>query len=277
MTFTNKLCFNLCCSWHELLNGSLEGFLKRFSKIKLSKNKKFNFHFSFNFIVDEDKVKKLIDKYLSNHSNIENVLTENYRLNPENNMFLLEENEKNPVEFIPISSIMGGPNNTFFRSMFKLINNKFLYKNIFLIETDTFFTKDNCMDYVLKHIEETDFLISGSYYKGKRKVHKDSQYKQHLNGVAIYNVCGYLLDLLNYVEVWINKEIFFSRTKTSAYDVCIDHWLKFIPEGKSFSKKLSPIINNDLIVNVSDDIDQETSLAEIIKDNPNCILVHQKI
>ena len=60
------------------------------------------------------------------------------------------------------------------------------YKDFLMLECDTKPMRKNWFDVIHSYCQKHSFEIAGSTYKGSASWHSDSEYKDHINGVAIY-------------------------------------------------------------------------------------------
>lgn len=272
--FSKDLCIFIPCSYKEYKNNRLSYFLKNFFKKKPSSKYSFDFYFFFDQIEDSKSLTQSI-KSLLNYDYVNNFYIHSFNLHPENNFFDLTLNLNDPIDFIPDSGTTSGPNKLFFKSIFYLQNLNLKYKNFLLLETDVFIMRDLWFDKILEFVINNNFLIAGSTYKGLNVFHNTSNYKDHLNGVAIYKNNKKLYKLVENTELYIYKEISNKNSYGICYDTAINYWLES-EDGLKFKKKSQPLIEVDFITNCSDIKDQNFTKDHIMEQYPQTLILHKK-
>lgn len=281
MDYTKKLAVFDPCTHFEHAQGQLQRLLGNYLSKSPSKNFKFDWFFCFNkgpvsnyedllvyeghpninkiYLIDE-KIPEDEDVYIRQH----NIKFENAKIQYE---------ESSKPENLPPLGGASGPNLGFYKAIEILFNN-YDHDYFFMVEHDSYPIKDFWFDYMLEYIDREDFLIAGSKYKGHQKWHYVLNYKDHLNGIAIYKNDSMLLNFINECKSY-NERVINESNWCVNFDILLNDFYK-TNQGKNLINHQNPFINTDFITNVSDPNDYHLTNEQVINSHPNTIIIHQK-
>ena len=272
MEYTKKIALFDPCTKKEYRDGDLDAMMVNYLDYMPSKEFSIDFIFIFNTLSEEDDNYEALKIYEA-HENVNEVIIESLELTEEEDIYIKETSER-PV---PLPKLGGstGPNLSFYRSFELLLcNNKYDYDYFFMLESDSYTCKDYWLDHVISFAENNDFSIAGSRYKGDNKWHYVLDYKDHLNGIAIYKNNQILKSILSegqaYHESLITKEDWFMN-----FDIALDKFIK-TDRGQQLTGKKNKFIDTDFIINVSDPLDNYLTKEEIRLKFKNAVIIHQK-
>jgi len=175
---------------------------------------------------------------------------------------------------IPRLGLCSGPAISFFDSLKVLLSQFSQYKNFLLLESDIQIVQDYWFDALLKFSIENSFSIAGSKYKGTSRWHRILDYKDHLNGIAIYQNTKDLKEILNKSEAYMESAVKNGSNQLN-FDIAIDEWRrKECPEG--FFNDFNQLLDIDYITNACDDSDQNINKKTFLKHYPKTFLLHHK-
>lgn len=281
MDYTKKLAVFDPCTHFEHNKGHLQQLLENYLHKSPSKNFKFDWFFCFNrgptsnyedllvyeghpninkiYLIDE-KIPEDQDVYIRQH-NIEFINTK------------IQYSEVPKPENLPDLGGASGPNLGFYLAIDILLRN-YDHDYFFMVEHDSLPVKDLWFDYMHEYIDREDFLIAGSKYKGHQKWHYVLNYKDHLNGIAIYKNDKMLLDFVNQCKIY-NRRAINDSDWCINFDILLDQFYK-TNQGKNLVNHKTPFINTDFITNISDPNDYHLTQSQVINNHPNTIIIHQK-
>jgi len=246
----------------------------------LSKKPSENFAFDLVIFFDQmpsDNGKDLLQYKASEFINEINIYDLN--LSDLDNQYIQPwSNPESSFENAAPHGLSSGPNNSFYQSLYHLLDQKkcpHKYKYFFLFEADISIVKDYWYDFSLDFCNSNSFLIAGSKYKGIHKWHRVLEYKDHLNGIAIYKNCDELLYLLQKSEQHLLNRIK-NGEQFLNFDIAIDEWRRS-EQGRSFFNSCEPLIDTGFITNASDTDDQILSENRILDFYPETVFLHHKI
>lgn len=196
-----------------------------------------------------------------------NIYFVNLNLNSSEDVYDKSFHPFNPTEITPYS-LTSGPNILFFESLNYLIDYPIKYKSFLLLETDVELI-DGWISTFLTFVNNNNFVIAGSKYKGDNAYHKNLSYREHLNGVAIYKNSKQLKKILDKSEKFLLRKVSHGLSYLS-FDVAI------YESCKNDKDYYNNFINTDFIVNISDPIDSKKTLDEVISLYPNTKILHKK-
>lgn len=272
MRVVSNLCIFYPCTLSEYYSGNLTKSLKKFSNSNPSKSFSFDIFLFFNKNSSEEFID--IENFKSSEFiNSINIHFLNFKVHED--LYISNVKSKQDLNFhIPIYGLSSGPNLSFFNSLYYLLSNKKKYDHFLLLESDVSFISPHWLDRIIDFCNKNKFIIAGSKYKGFNKFHHTSQYKDHINGVALYKNSFHLYNLLKNCEEYIlhqvSKNISFIN-----FDIAINEWVNS-DIGKKIMKKHPNIINVDFITNASDPSDRHKSIDEILDLHPNTLILHKK-
>lgn len=195
-------------------------------------------------------------------------------LSEEDNVYTKEVTLWKFEEFgCPWLGLSMGPNLLFFKAMAFL--RTLSEKHTLLLETDSHPTKENWFDRCFRYAKNNEFLIAGSTYKGKTRIPKDAEWKDHLNGIAIFRHCNDLKNLLADAKMDIVRRINSGKCFQWNYDVAIHSAYK-ATKWQSRTENSLRCINIDFITNMSMETDRKISDFEVLRRSPKTVIVHKK-
>ncbi|NDG52824.1 MAG: hypothetical protein EBY39_07360 [Flavobacteriia bacterium] len=270
MKYTTKLAVFSPCTHKEYLQGIQDDTIQKFLDFIPSEKYSFDFIFTFNRWKDEDEYEDL--KIYEQHPNINSVKIFNLDIPRKQDVY--RDIFKGHVKPEPIPPLGGssGPNISFYNSFKLLLGGQ--YENFLMIENDSFPIQNFWFDKCFKYCEENDFVIAGSKYKGHQKWHYILDYKDHMNGVALYKNCDKLKTLLleseKYHKTQINENEWFLN-----FDIAIDRFRKS-KNGADLIKGEDWFKDINLIFNCSDPNDWYIKNEQILEAQKETVIVHQK-
>lgn len=279
LSFTKDLVLFYPCTKKEYDSGALYSSLSKLCTSQPSKKKSFDLFLFFDREFDVSS--NFISEFEKNIF-INDIHVRFFNFSDEDNLYIQPWLAQKEYDFIPKHGLSSGPNNSFYQSMYHLIDIKdsagnIFYKNFFLVETDIQILTKNWFDFLVDYCNNNSFLIAGSKYKGLNYWHNILDYKDHVNGIALYKNSNDLLALLQESEQHLIKSI--SKDKPFMnFDIAIDEVrrLREGKEGKSSSFKPISIIDTNFITNACDPQDQNLSKKKILKFYPETIFLHHK-
>uniref|UniRef100_A0A6C0I082 Nucleotide-diphospho-sugar transferase domain-containing protein n=1 Tax=viral metagenome TaxID=1070528 RepID=A0A6C0I082_9ZZZZ len=243
----------------ELSNGRLYLFLKNLSKYSISQIKN-PFVIFFDNKLSEFYEKKLLLllKFLGFYELFSEIEIVNNNIPDELNIYTLEK-----INNIPKYGTSSGPNLHFYYTM-KYKPDK--YPIVFLLETDCLFIKDNSIDIINNSIKNLNFWIYGSKYYGNEQM--NDNYKDHINGVGVYNRSISFLKFIDELMIYIEDYISSNKSHFINYDIAIHYLIKH-------NQYLS--IDSKEIINISTKSDINITIEYCLLIKPDVLLIHQKI
>ena len=272
INYTKVLAIAYACTKREFDSGELQESIERYISRKSSKN----YSFDLFIIVDQgykEHYAALLD--LESDRNINKVIIHSLHLPDEENIYLKSKHSlklfKESGE--PELGLSSGPNNLFFGAMNFLSDKD--YDNYLLLETDTRPVKYFWFDSLYKYCVKNDFLIAGSQYKGDLEIPDGAEWKDHLNGVAIYKNCEKLKNLLSGAKSEIVRRV---KEGDNDFFVNYDIAIYYHIQSSEFNKKdYKGVIDTDIIVNISLGLDKDIKEQDILTKHRKTIILHQKI
>lgn len=243
----------------ELTNDRLYLFLKNLSNYSISEIKIPLVIFFDNKLTEfYEKKLLLLLTFLGFYESFLEIEIVSNNIPDELNIYTLEKIDK-----IPKYGTSSGPNLHFYHTI-KYKPTK--YPIVALLETDCLFIKDRSIDIINNSIKELNFWIYGSKYYGN--VNMSDNYKDHINGVGIYNRT---IDFLNFIEelmTYIENYIHTNKSHFINYDIAI-HYL--------ISNNRYLLIDSDEIINISTNRDINITYDDCLLIKPDILLIHQKL
>ena len=284
MELTKKLAVFDPGTKFEFDSGVVEDTLNKYLAHKPSDEYCFDFFFLYN-AGDNEYYKKL--KEYEKHPNINRIILLNQNIPKELDTYhkdciLRYDGAKLYHELLPPPDVIpplggtSGPNLSFYIAIDMMVSEMYDYENYFMIENDSFPCEEYWFDHILEYIDKLprDYLIAGSTYKGHQKWHHVLNYKDHLNGVAIYNNTPALLKFIQegrkYHETMVTPENW-----SVNFDIALDKFSK-TTRGRDLTKNRELLIDTDFITNVSDPLDSYLTQDNVKSLEPNTIIIHQK-
>ena len=183
MNFTNKLAILLLSTENEYKNNMVKECIEKYFLKNASVNFKVDLHIYFNTGSLGDYWK--LHSY-NNLNCINKIFIKSLNLSSKEDWYCRTHKDFEKLKDRWDLKLGGssGPNNLFYLSFKNLFGAD--YRDILLIETDSFPVKENWIDKIIEYCDENKFLIAGSLYKGKQEFEPYQVWTGHLNGVAIY-------------------------------------------------------------------------------------------
>lgn len=282
MIHNKDICIFTPCTRQEYRSGELEHSTLSYLELAASKKYSFDFVFCFNKPPEKkDENYKLLEG-LNKYDCVNSVKWMSLNLRPEDDVYIkptylnpdpLDLKTDKPKK-IPDFGASSGPNLSFYKSLLWMLEEYKSYKYFFMFEIDSYPCSENWMDAVIEDCKGKNFLIAGSRYKGSNKWHYCLSYKNHLNGVAVYKNSKLLKDLI-LESMEFHKLIISKKEWLINFDVAIDRYIRQ-PLNTKWKHKLNLFLDLETITNVSDPVDAQKSINEILEDRPDTVIIHQK-
>lgn len=276
--YTKKLCVLFLTTMQEYKNGYLTQTIEYYLNNLESKYKFDIFIFFDNY--NTRRIRRFyrsLEQY-KNRSNVNDVILINNNINKEQNIYKRNKKGFFDLEKFPLGRTHG-INFHFYAAMDKMFETD--YENFLLLESDTKPLNKKWFDTLLLAIENNDFCILGSKYKGVNREHVYRQYYgNHLNGVGIYMNNKETLNLLKKSKQYIVEELWKDSKNNSKhsekkhkefmnYDVAI----YLVAKENSLEDKL---VDTQYITNQSSPGNEKTSIEDTLKEFPETMLIHRK-
>jgi hypothetical protein len=275
--YTNELCVFFLTTQHEFQTDELETAIDYYLNSLKTSSCEFRFDL-FIFFDQTPTTRSLINlKKYKIHENVNEVYVVSNKIRDDENLYERNLNTDFPIDKLPLGR-SHGINHHFYTTLNYLFKTK--YKSFLLLESDTKPIKNDWFQNLKKYSEcNENYTIAGSLYKGKNyKVHRESYYGGHLNGVGLYRNSEKTKKLLNnskkYLISELKKDSFFPKSKQKYwefmnYDVAIYLYAKQ-------NNLLDGYTDTDFFTNASAPTDSDVSLSEILNEYPNTCILHQK-
>jgi hypothetical protein len=268
--YTKKLAVFTPCTHKEYLNGIQDDTITKYLEKIPSSKYSFDFIFTYNRFKDEDEYQDL--KIYEDHGNINSVKIFNLDIPLELDIYRdIYKGAQKPNPLPPLGG-SSGPNRSFYNSLELLQEQDYEY--FLMLENDSFPCRDFWFDIFLDYCENNDFSIAGSKYKGHQKWHYVLDYKDHMNGIALYENSEGLKNILQESKKF-HKEQISEEEWFLNFDIAIDRFRK-TEKGQELIKGKNKFIDTPLITNLSDALDNYIKRDDIILDYPETTIVHQK-
>lgn len=263
---TKDLCVFFVCTENEIINEDLESTLWNYLNLTPSLYYKIDFYLFLNKIVDTTKI-EIIQERVAKNPWVNKIEIFSLDLSEIEDVFWYPWLQTPKPKIMPEYGYTSGANLLFYKSIREMMNNSQGYKTFLMLEADSVVLKENWFDTLLKFSKNTDFTIAGSKYKGNQLCHKDSPYKDHLNGIALYRNSEELKEILAGGEEVIKKEM----PTIGFLNFDIANFLFY-----SKSKKQYKVMDTAHITNMSDQRDFYITEDEVLKKYPETIILHKK-
>jgi hypothetical protein len=284
MKHTKKLAIFDPFTKHEFDTGVVEDTLKKYLDNTPSTEYCFDIFYLYN-TGNNEYYKQL--KEFEAHPNINKIILLNQNIPAEydtyhKNCILEYDGSELKHELLPCPDYLpplggtSGPNLSFYIAIDMMVSDMYDYEHYFMIENDSFPVRSGWFDHIYEYVDNlpSDYLIAGSTYKGHQKWHHVLNYKDHLNGIALYNNTP---ELLKYVQEGRHyHESLVSRDNWSInFDVALDKFTK-TQRGRELTNNSELLLDTNFITNVSDPLDSYMSVDDILELEPETVIVHQK-
>lgn len=264
----NDLCIFFVVTEDEINKGELEACMYKYLDILPSKEYKCDFFIFINKMFSRKKIDR-INEWLTRERFVKSVSFINLSLTEEEDCFWYPWAFSEKIKPLkkPDMGYTAGANLLFYRAIDTMLESK--YKNFLMLECDTRPLEKYWFDEIRNFSIKEKFEIAGSTYKGSASWHSESEYKDHINGVAIYKNSK-------------RTKILINSSSRAVVEYCKkDDYLNFDVANliaKNQSRRKDPYILKDsgVIVNYSDPADLEIQDKEILNKHKKAVIVHQK-
>jgi len=212
---------------------------------------------------------------LAKNDSINQLYIHSLDISPEDNIYIQPWDPDHILpEVVPGHGLSAGPNHSFYQSLYHLIDHSNNYDNFLLLETDMQILKSHWLDFLIDYCKNTNFTIAGSKYKGTQKWHRVLDYKDHLNGIALYKNSKDLLYLLKQSEKYLQEQVK-QGVDFLNFDIAIDQWRR-TEEGQQFFNENNQLIDTNFITNASDPEDELVPKKTFLHHFPETLILHHK-
>jgi hypothetical protein len=272
MQYTNKLAIAFLCSQKEYQDGDINHCLKYYFGLGASKKYQFDLFFIFDQGDPEDYQDLLTHESCKF---INKIHVHSLNLSDQENLYVRTDHSYELYEEygFPDLGLSSGPNNSFFQGFDFLFGND--HENFLVLESDTRPVKYCWFDHMYKYCSEEDFLIAGSHYEGIVELPEDCEWKDHLNGVAIYKNCDLSKELLSESLSKVKQMV---KEGVHGYFINYDIGVFYTIESseENINKYKSGYKDTKLISNMSLGIDSKLKESYICQKNRDLVILHQK-
>jgi len=261
-------------------------YLERAIDYYLNKLSKSECEYTFDlFIFFDQTPKKRLSSHLEAYESskyVNTVKVISHEIPDEENLYERDLTRPFPLDELPMGR-SHGINHHFYSTLDYLFETE--YKSFLLLEHDTKPFKNDWLTPLIKHSETEDFKLAGSTYKGKnRKIHLESYYGGHLNGVGLYRNSKECKQLFNNGKEFLKKELISDLVKPKGnrepgtnpkyyefmnYDVATFMYAEANDELCGYN-------DSDFFTNASAPEDENTSVKSLLKQYPNTLIMHHK-
>jgi hypothetical protein len=273
-THTNEMCvFYLCCE-KEIDNGQLIRSIAKFFELTPSQKYSFDLHIVTDGCNDTPGLTNKI-KNLASRSGVRCVgdIQVSIVNIPENdNIFTYDIAALKSSGYVPKMGASHGVNQLFYDGVKHMYTNYKQYSKYLMLETDCQPLCRFWFDRVLLCCEDIlqDYVVAGSKHKGSSNMHRNTNYADHLNGVAVYNNTPGLLKLLEGGQQYIERHV--SKNPDSPimnFDVGNYLWAK----QNSFTEHMVDLV---CISNYSSKENKDITVRNVLKRHPETVILHKK-
>ena len=259
-------------TYHEFANGHVKEACDSYLALDPSPNGH-KFHLLFIFNTGDESIYESLLSYQS-HPCVKKVTIKSLKIPPEDDVYdkevtLFKFEEKGA----PWLGLSMGPNLLFFMAMDYLATQE--ESHSLLLETDSYPIREGWFDRCHQFMRRNKFTIAGSHYKGKYHIPDEMEWKWHLNGIAIYRHSSFLKGLLRDAKADIIRRISSGDFYQWNFDVAICTALQ-LPKYKNDTERNNRCMNVDFIVNMSLEVDDNTTDKEVHLQYPSCHILHKK-
>ena len=262
--------FYLCCE-QEIQSGSLYKSLVKFLNRPATQHHSFNLHVCVDRCASPDTVKSKIESLLKSRGvcYVDEIIIDIIPIPVKDNIFTYDIKSLLQAGYIPPMGASHGENQLFYDGLRTM--SKYSYENFLMLETDCQPTTDYWFDRCMEYCENsTDFVIAGRTHKGASDMHRNTDYADHLNGVAIYKNDSRLLQLLDggqkYVKTYITKN---PTNPIINFDVANYMWVKE-------NDLQDYLMDVSFISNYSSKENQELTVSKVLQRHPETVILHKK-
>lgn len=264
MIVSNKIAITYIATNKELEFGELEKSIFSLLNNKPSDKYSFDLYIILNHVENQKSIDDLKSKLTGNYY-LNSVTVHSLKLTSDEDVFWYPwKNEPKP-SLLPELGYTAGANNLFYNAIEYCYDLDIEYDNFLFLESDTKIINSGWFDILIKEIDGKSFFMYGSKYKGMVDTHKKSPYKDHLNGVAIYQKSKQNRELIKKSRKYLSENL----NEHGYMNFDIANFLVGSEEG-------AEMIDSRCIINLSDPHDNGISKAEILEKFPDGLIVHQK-
>lgn len=273
-TYTDEMCvFYLCCE-KEIANGQLLRSIAKFFEYTPSQQHSFDLHVVTDGCRDlpglTNKIKDLADR--SGIRCINDVQVSIIKIPERDNIFTYDIAALKSSGYVPKMGASHGVNQLFYDGVKHMYTQYKKYSKYLMLETDCQPLCRFWFDKVMLCCEDIlqPYAIAGSKHKGSSNMHRNTDYADHLNGVAVYNNTPDLLKILEggqqYVEQYVSKN---PDSPIMNFDVGNYLWAK----QNSFTEHMVDLV---CISNYSSKENKEVTIRNVLKRHPETVILHKK-
>ena len=266
LSSTNKLCVFFICTENEIINEDLESTLCKYLNKTPSVKYKIDIYLYVNKVIENNKISR-IRKRIKSNPLVNKIEVYSLDLPESIDVFWYPWGCMPKPRAMPELGYTSGANTLFYESIEDMMNKKECYENFLMLEADSQPLVENWFDILIEYCQKNSFEIAGSTYKGRQQIHKQSRFKEHLNGVALYRNNSKLKNILKGSREVIKNEL--PQTGYLNFDIANYIFYKR-NELKYEYKKM------DHIINMSDPKDSIITEKEVLEENPKGVILHKK-
>lgn len=278
LVFQKKICLFYLVTKQEVESNLFYNSIVSFFNLLPSLSYKIKvFCFIDSFTPEIENIKHNILRNLIYKSHIADLEFHNLDIPKDKNIYIKDFNKYKDLQQKPELGQSSGPNLMFFKSMGFL--KKTEYENFILLESDCQCLKSYWLDSFLDFVDNNDFTVSGSQYSGLNKYNYKQYFSQHINGSAIYRNRKELHDLVENSRLLIesgikNGKVTHKNTQQEIHGMFSFDVALFVMHENS--KKTHFYLKNNLFSILTDPADHTVTKTEVLSENKNCIILHQK-
>jgi hypothetical protein len=263
---TTELCVFFVCTENEVVNEGVESTLWNYLNLIPSEKWKIDLYLYLNKVVDTTKIKIIVDR-IKNSPWVNKIEIFSLDLSESEDVFWYPWLKTPKPKYMPEYGYTSGANLLFYRSIRLMMGREEKYKNFLMLESDSIPLKRNWFDVCVDFCLNNEFEIAGSKYKGDQIHHKTSNYKDHLNGIAIYRNSKKLEEILSGGEAIIKAEM----PDSGFLNFDIANFLFYSKYPEKYK-----LIDTEIITNMSDSRDFSITNENVIERHPETLIVHKK-
>ena len=263
-----NLCIFFVITEREIEDGEFESCIFRYLDFNPTQNHSVDFFVFINKISSTEKIEKM-SKIIESSNFVDKITFINLNLSQELDCFWYpwSFSQKIKPKEKPKLGYTSGANVLFYDAIEYMLETD--YKDFLMLECDTKPVRRNWFDVVYNYCKRHRFEIAGSTYKGISESHTDSEYKDHINGVAIYRNSKKTKELIAKSKKIVEREC--GNTDYLNFDVA-----NLIAKMEEDDSKKFSLRDTEIIVNISDPVDQNTTDDEIRENFNKAVIAHQK-
>ena len=256
-----KIALVLIATEKELHRGQVRTCIDQYIR-SVSESRRVDIIITFNTKVDSSSL-----NYIKTKKNVNSLSVYDCGIPSDEDIYTHDENN----EIVQELGQSNGPNQSFYRSLEYI---KYRDHDYFMIiEADTRPIGEYWLDRLIEYCNKTkQYVIGGSRYKGSQELPAKSDWRDHLNGVALYRNCDELLDIIKGSKELLYRYIHEKNFARLNYDIAIWYFVNS-PAG---GKYLPRVIDTNIIANYSLPSDTTIKTQTILDKHPHTVILHQK-